>query len=119
MIEHVKQSKDGEWQRFYGLELHFYNPTELKEGLNVKFTQVYQVVCRTFLPKLLLLMKKSMVRAGAKASVFKQKKDSGGSGKKAFIDSNGSDDEEEGEKAQPMTRKEPKVCMCVYLFSAV
>ncbi len=117
MVEQVKQSSDGKWQRFYGLELHFYNPTELKEGLNVQFTQVCQVVCRVFLPKLLLLMKKSMVRAGAKASVFKQKKDHGDGGAKAFMDPAGRDDEEEGEKAEQMTSKEPKVC--IYFFSVV
>ncbi len=123
VVEQVRQSKGGEWQRFYVLKLHFYNHTELKEGLNIKFTQVCQVVCQVFLPKLLFLMKKSMARAGAKASVFKQKKDTGGGGKKTVVDSNDGDGDigdnmeiydEEGEKAaQPTTGKEPKVCMCV------
>ncbi len=133
VVERVRQLKSGEWQRFYGLELHFYGLTELKEGLNVKFTQVCQVVCQAFLPKLLYLMKKSMARAGAKASVFKQKKVSGGGGggKKtvAGSNSNGSDGnaggnldtyDEEGKRAQHMTGKELKVCkLFVCLFSVV
>ncbi len=115
VVEQVRQSKDGEWKRFYVLELHFYNDTELKDGLNVQFIKVCQVVCQVFLPKLLLLMKKSMARAGAKASVFKQKKDTGGGDGDSLENMKVYDDEEEDEKAvaQTTTGKELKVWLCV------